>query len=79
MQDLPSDESWITDQRRAIGERIREERLRQNRTQDEVWTAAGVNRWTYQRAEYGEEVQVSTLLRILWVLDITFTLPLTRK
>lgn len=75
MQDLPSDDSWTADLRRTIGTRIREERLRQNLTQDQVWIAAGINRGTYQRAEYGDEVTLSTLLRILWVLDITITLP----
>lgn len=76
MQDLPREDNWTSEQRRAIGARIREERVRQNLTQDQVWLAAGINRWTYQRAEYGDEVQLSTLLRILRVLDITVTLPI---
>lgn|GEM_PF-2822102 len=70
MRDLPDDDNWLPERRRAIGERIRAERRRQNLTQDKVWLAAGLTRWTYQRAEYGEEVQISTLLRIAYVLDV---------
>jgi transcriptional regulator with XRE-family HTH domain len=70
MRDLPDDDSWLTERRRAIGERVRAERLRQNLTQDQVWMTARLTRWTYQRLEYGEEVQLSTLLRIAWVLDV---------
>jgi transcriptional regulator with XRE-family HTH domain len=69
MQDLPDDDAWIRDQRRAIGERIRQERRRQKLTQDDVWMAAGLNRWTVQRVEAGEEVKLSTLLRIARALD----------
>lgn len=70
MQDLPDDDAWIRDQRRAIGERIRQERRRQKLTQDDVWIAARLNRWTVQRVEAGEEVKLSTLLRIARVLDV---------
>lgn len=31
--------------------------------------AAGLNRWTVQRVEAGEEVKLSTLLRIARALD----------
>lgn len=70
MRDLPDDDNWLTERRRDIGERVRAERLRQNLTQDQVWMTARLTRWTYQRLEYGEEVQLSTLLRIAWVLDV---------
>ena len=36
MRDLPDDDDWIAERRRAIGERFRAERLRQNLTQDAV-------------------------------------------
>ncbi|MGW4757777.1 helix-turn-helix transcriptional regulator [Streptomyces chartreusis] len=70
MHDLPDDDSWITARRRAIGQAIRAERRRQGLTQDEVWLAARISRWTYQRIESGEETQLSTLLRIARVLDV---------
>lgn len=70
MRDLPDDDTWIRDRQRLIGERIRAERLRQNLTQDDVWIAAGIQRWTYQRVEAGEDWRGSTLLRIAWVLDV---------
>jgi transcriptional regulator with XRE-family HTH domain len=68
--DLPDDDSWMSAQRQAIGARIREERRRQKLTQDEVWIAAGLNRWTYQRAEYGEDIKLSTLQRIARVFGV---------
>jgi transcriptional regulator with XRE-family HTH domain len=74
VRDLPDDETWLIDRRRATGDRIRAERMRQNLTQDKVWLAAGISRGTFQRAEAGHEVTVSTLRRIAWVLDV----PLSR-
>ncbi|MFE5258220.1 helix-turn-helix transcriptional regulator [Streptomyces coelicoflavus] len=71
MRDLPDDDSWITERRRVIGARIRTERLHQNLTQDQVYLAAGLSRWTYQRVESGEDWRSSTLLRIAWVLDLS--------
>ncbi|MFI7393997.1 helix-turn-helix transcriptional regulator [Streptomyces tendae] len=71
MRDLPDDDSWITERRRVIGDRIRTERLHQNLTQDQVYLAAGLSRWTYQRVEAGEDWRSSTLLRIAWVLDLS--------
>lgn len=70
MRDLPDDEQWIRDRRRAIGQRIREMREEQKLTQDDLYLAARISRGTYQRVEYGEEVTLGTLLRIAWVLDV---------
>lgn len=70
VRDLPDDDSWLIDRRRAIGDRIRAERLQQNLTQDAVWMAARLNRGTIQRVEAGEEVKLGTLLRIAWVLEV---------
>lgn len=70
MPDLPDDDSWMYAQRQAIGARIRAERERQRLTQDQVWIAARLNRWTYQRAEYGEDIKLSTLQRIARVLGV---------
>lgn len=70
MHDPPADDTWIADSRRAIGDAVREERLHQNRTQDDVWMAAGISRYTLQRVERGEDVTLSTLLRIARALDV---------
>ena len=70
MRDLPDDDEWIAARRRAIGDRVRAERLRQNLTQDAVYLAAGISRYTLQRVEAGAEMKLSTLLRIAHVLDV---------
>jgi transcriptional regulator with XRE-family HTH domain len=67
---LPDDDHWLAERRRAIGDRIREERLHQNLTQDDVWMAARISRGTLQRVEAGEEMKLGTLLRIAFVLDV---------
>ena len=73
MRDLPDDDEWITARRREIGRRVRDERLRQNLTQDHVWLAARISRYTLQRVEAGAEMKLTTLLRIAHVLDISLT------
>ena len=70
VRDLPDDDDWIAERRRAIGERFRAERLRQNLTQDAVYLTSGVSRYTLQRVESGAEVRLSTLIRIAWVLEL---------
>ncbi|MFF7310574.1 helix-turn-helix domain-containing protein [Streptomyces sp. NPDC008137] len=70
VRDLPDDDEWVQERRRTIGARIRAERLRQNASQDQVWMAARITRWTYQRVESGEGCTLSTLLRIAWVLEV---------
>jgi transcriptional regulator with XRE-family HTH domain len=67
---LPDHDDWLTHNRRAIGARIRAERERQNLTQDDVWIAARMSRWTLQRVEAGEDFTMSTLQRIAYVLDV---------
>lgn len=71
MYDLPDDDEWIPERRRAIGDRLRKERHRQKVTQDQVWLAARVSRYTLQRVEAGEEMELSTLLRIIRVLGLS--------
>jgi transcriptional regulator with XRE-family HTH domain len=70
MHVLPDDDSWLTDERRAIGDRIRAERERQNLTQERLILAAGIDRVTLWRVETGEESKLSTLLRIARVLGV---------
>lgn len=70
MHVLPDDDSWLADERRAIGNRIRAERELQNVTQERLILAAGIDRVTLWRVETGEESKVSTLLRIARVLGV---------
>lgn len=71
MRDLPDDDEWLPGRRREIGDRIREERLRQNLTQDQVWQAARVDRRTLQYVEAGVEAKLGTVIRIAWVLNLS--------
>ena len=52
-----------------IGAFVRHHRMDQNRTQDELATAAGISRSTLSLLERGETVTVTTLIRVLRVLD----------
>ncbi|HLP28287.1 MAG TPA: helix-turn-helix transcriptional regulator [Candidatus Didemnitutus sp.] len=52
-----------------IGQFIRHHRLEQNTTQDEVAAAAGISRSTLSLLERGESVTLSTLIRVLRVLN----------
>ena len=70
MRDLPDDDTWIHDRRRAIGDRVREERERQRLTQEQVILAARIDRVTIWRVETGREMKLSTLLKIAHVLDV---------
>ncbi|MEU0584603.1 helix-turn-helix transcriptional regulator [Streptomyces sp. NPDC006132] len=70
MHVLPDDDAWITEERRAIGDRIRAERERQDLTQERLILAAGIDRVTLWRVETGEESKLSTLLRIARVLGV---------
>jgi transcriptional regulator with XRE-family HTH domain len=70
VRDLPDDDTWIHDRRRAIGDRIRAERERQHLTQEQVILAARIDRVTIWRVETGQEMKLSTLLKIARVLDV---------
>ena len=52
-----------------IGAFVRHHRLEQNKTQDELATAAGISRSTLSLLERGETVTVNTLIQVLRVLD----------
>ncbi|MET8289813.1 XRE family transcriptional regulator [Streptomyces sp. NPDC005132] len=64
MRDLPDDNNWIPETRRAIGNRVCAERERQDLTQELVVLAARIDRVTLWRVETGEESKPGTLLRI---------------
>ncbi|MBC7759618.1 MAG: helix-turn-helix transcriptional regulator [Phormidesmis sp. FL-bin-119] len=72
MNDLSFNE-WtsMSDQALAaqIGKFARHHRMEQNRTQDELATAAGISRSTLSLLERGEAITVTTLIQVLRVLD----------
>ncbi len=59
-----ADDQWIRDARRAIGDRVRVQRMHLNLTQERLAELAGVDRSTVQRIEYGGEAKISHLLLI---------------
>jgi transcriptional regulator with XRE-family HTH domain len=64
---------WLSMSDRALTEHIgtfvRHHRMEQNKTQDELATAAGISRSTLSLLERGETVTVTTLIQVLRVLD----------
>ena len=52
-----------------IGTFVRHHRMEQNKTQNELATAAGISRSTLSLLERGETVTVATLIQVLRVLD----------
>ncbi|GGS64120.1 hypothetical protein GCM10010253_43880 [Streptomyces badius] len=66
----PADDQWILDARRAIGDRVRVRRMHLNLTQERLAEAAGIDRSTLQRIEYGEESKISHLLLIARALRV---------
>lgn len=67
----PDDDDWLPDQLRGIGARIRAERIHQNLTQERLYLAAGISRWSLQEIEAGRgNPTAATLLRIARVLGV---------
>lgn len=71
MQD--ADPAWITDARRAVGDRIRVWRLHRNTTQETLAHNTGLHRSTVQRMEAGDEMKLSHLLLVAHELRIHVT------
>lgn len=53
-----------------IGKFVQQNRLNQNRSQDQVADAAGISRSTLSLLERGENVRIDTLIQVLRVLDL---------
>lgn len=53
-----------------IGYTVRRKRLAQNKTQAQVASDAGINRWTLSQLENGESVNLTSLIQILRVLEL---------
>lgn len=54
----------------TIGTFVKQHRLNQSRTQDEVATEAGISRSTLSLLEKGEPITLPTLIQVLRVLDL---------
>lgn len=65
-----SDEALI----KTIGSFMKQHRLQQNKTQEEVATAAGMSRSTLSLLERGETVTINTLMQALRVLDLLYVM-----
>lgn len=64
---------WLSMSDKALSEHIgafvRHHRMEQNKTQDELASAAGISRSTLSLLERGEAVTLTTLIQVLRVLD----------
>ncbi|MCX5158055.1 helix-turn-helix domain-containing protein [Streptomyces sp. NBC_00264] len=69
----PEQPQWILDARRAIGDRVRIQRLHLDITQERLAALTGIDRSTIQRIEYGEEAKISHLLLIARELRVHVT------
>lgn len=58
----------------TIGHFIKSHRLNQNKSQDQVATAAGISRSTLSLLERGEKVRIDSLIQVLRVLDLLYVM-----
>ncbi|MFT7381783.1 MAG: transcriptional regulator with XRE-family HTH domain [Roseivirga sp.] len=57
-----------------IGSFLKQLRLAQNKTQSQIATDAGLNRWTVSQAEKGESITLASLIQLLRALDALYAL-----
>ncbi|MBU0942316.1 MAG: helix-turn-helix transcriptional regulator [Bacteroidetes bacterium] len=57
---------------KTIGAFIKQERLKINKTQAQLATEAGINRWTLGQIENGEAITLISLIQIMRALDILY-------
>lgn len=57
---------------KTIGAFIKQQRLKINKTQAQLATEAGVNRWTLSQIENGEAITMISLIQIMRALDILY-------
>lgn len=70
-RDLPEDDDWLLQERRRIGQCIRNARIDHNLTQEQVFLAIPVARSFYQEIEAGQaNPSLETLLRIARTIGV---------
>jgi transcriptional regulator with XRE-family HTH domain len=70
-RDLPDDDEWLQQERRRIGERIRDVRMHRDLTQERVFLAVPLTRSFYQEIEAGRaNPSLETLLRIARAIGV---------
>ncbi len=62
----------------TIGYYVKTHRLNQNRTQHDVAEAAGISRSTLSLLERGEKISLSSLIRVLRILDLLYVMDAFR-
>lgn len=71
-----TNENWIDMSDTAIvgtiGEFIKQQRLKINKTQAQLSHEAGINRWTLGQIENGEAITMLSLIQIMRSLDILY-------
>jgi transcriptional regulator with XRE-family HTH domain len=68
---VPSPPEWVLARRRAIGDRIREERRRRGLSQEKLAEVAGMDRQAINRIEQGHQsALIDNLIRIAAALDV---------
>ena len=58
----------------TIGKFIQSHRLNQNKSQNQVATAAGISRSTLSLLERGEKVRIDSFIQVLRVLDLLYVM-----
>ena len=75
-----SNTNWMSMSDHALIEHIatfiKHHRLEQNRSQEEVATAAGISRSTLSMLERGKTVTINTLIRVLRVLNLLYVIDI---
>jgi transcriptional regulator with XRE-family HTH domain len=61
---------------KTIGIFIQSHRLNQNKSQEQVATAAGISRSTLSLLERGEKVRIDSLIQVLRVLDLLYIMDI---
>lgn len=57
-----------------LGFFLKQTRLSQNKTQEQLATDAGLNRWTISQIEKGESITLTSFIQVLRALDALFFL-----
>lgn len=60
----------------TIGKFIQSHRLNQNKSQEQVATAAGISRSTLSLLERGEKVRIDSIIQVLRVLDLLYVMDI---